>query len=598
MNDTSPVTARIAALRQWMRRHELDAFVIPSTDPHAGEYVPGHWQTRRWFTGFDGSAGTAVVTDGAAALWTDSRYFLAAESQLAGTPLSLMREGLPGTPSIAEWLCTQVKPSGSVGIDGSTCTAVEFDALSGSLSAGGIRLVATGDPADELWPGRPALPATPVRIHPLEYAGREAKDKLAGLRRAARQSGCSHVLVTALDEVAWLLNLRGGDVPCNPVFVAYLLVAPDTATLYVDPGKIPPGVAGYLGAQGITTRPYGTVEADLGKLRGAALLLPATVNHRLAAAAHSAVPCRTMPSPVAPAKAVKNAAEIAGMRRSMERDGVAMVKLLRWLLPAVAEGGVTETGVDLKLAGLRAASPSYLGPSFGTIAGYGAHAAIVHYEATPETDATLRPSGLLLLDTGAQYADGTTDITRTVALGPVSDEERRAYTLVLKGHIALSRCRFPDGASGTQLDAAARYWMWREGMNYGHGTGHGVGAHLNVHEGPHQIRMNYVAAPLRAGMTVTDEPGIYAGGRFGVRLENTLLVRPWRETEYGRFLEFEPLTLCPFDRSPIDRGLLRGDEEEWLDDYHRTVRLRLLPLLDDEADRAWLVRATRPLREE
>ena len=598
---TSPelITSRVAALRQWMRQNGLDAFVFPSTDPHAGEYVPAHWQTRQWISGFDGSAGTAVVTADEAALWTDSRYFLAAESQLAGTPFGLMRDGLPETPSIAEWLGAQVGKDGRVGMDGNVCTASEFEKLATQLSRFGIHLVESDDPADDLWQDRPALPITPVRIHPLEYAGKEAREKLAELRQATRQAGCTHLLVTALDEVAWTLNLRGDDVPCNPVFVSYLLIEPETAVLYINPEKVSPEVAAYLSGQGVTTRPYGDIGTDLSNLRDSVVLLPGTVNRRLASAVSAVVPCTVMPSPVATAKAVKNEAEIAGMRRSMERDGVAMVKLLRWLLPAVAaEGGVTEMGIDRKLAELRAADPHYRGTSFDTIAGYADHGAIVHYEATPATDTTLRPTGLLLLDTGAQYDDGTTDITRTIALGNVSEEERRAYTLVLKGHIALSRCRFPDGASGTQLDATARYWMWQEGMNYGHGTGHGVGAHLNVHEGPHQIRMNYVPAPLHAGMTVTDEPGIYVAGRFGVRLENTLLIRPWRETAFGSFLEFEPLTLCPFDRSPIDRSLLREDEAAWLDDYHQTVRQRLLPLLDDEADREWLVRATRPLREE
>lgn len=598
MTDKSLITQRVSALRQWMRNHGVDAYLIPSTDPHASEYVPAHWQVRQWISGFDGSAGTAVVTATAAALWTDSRYFLAAAEQLGGTPFALMRDGLPETPSIADWLAAHTPKGGRVGLDASTCTVREFSALADALQRHGTSLTDAGDAAAALWTGRPALPGTAVRIHPLEYAGQETKEKLAGLRRLTANEGCSHLLVTTLDEVAWTLNLRGDDVPCNPVFVSYLLVGPDAATLYVNPAKVTPEVAAYLHGEGVGLRPYDTLETDLAGLGGATLLLPDTANRRILTAALKCESVRLAPSPVAPLKAVKNDAEIAGMRRSMERDGVAMVRLLRWLDEAVPAGGVTEVGVDRKLAELRAASPHYRGLSFETIAGYAAHGAIVHYEATPDTDAELRPCGLLLLDTGAQYDDGTTDITRTVALGPLTDEERRTYTLVLKGHIALSRCRFPDGASGTQLDATARYWLWQEGLNYGHGTGHGVGAHLNVHEGPHQIRMNYVPAPLRAGMTVTDEPGIYVSGRFGVRLENTLLIRPWRTTDFGRFLEFEPLTLCPFDRRPLDAALLRPDEVEWLDGYHQTVRQRLLPLLDDETDRQWLIRATRPLCEE
>ena len=449
-----------------------------------------------------------------------------------------------------------------------------------------------------VWTDRPALPADPIRVQPLEYAGQPATDKVAALRRATAEAGCTHLLVTALDEVAWTLNLRGTDVHCNPVFVSYLLLSPDGATLYVDPAKVTDEVSTYLSAQGVGLRPYGAICDDLTGLRSGRLLLSPTANFRLFMDAQEAVDVDVAPSPVAPLKAVKNDAEIAGFRRAMERDGVALVRWLRWLYPAVAAGGQTEMSIDRKLSELRAASPLYRGPSFDTIAGYGPHGAIVHYEATPDTDAPLEPRGLLLVDTGAQYLDGTTDITRTLALGPVSDEERRVYTIVLKGHIALSRCRFPDGACGTQLDALAREALWHEGLNYGHGTGHGVGAYLNVHEGPHQIRMNYMPAPLRAGMTVTDEPGVYVAGHFGVRLENTLLVRHWRTTDFGRFLEFEPLTLCPFDRAPIDRALLRPDEVAWLDDYHAEVRRRLLPLLDDEADRQWLTEATRPLHDE
>ena len=594
----SEITRRVESLRQWMRQRGLSAFVIPSTDPHASEYVPDHWLTRQWISGFDGSAGTAVVTLTAAALWTDSRYFLAAGQQLAGTPFNLMKDGLPETPSVADWLAANTEPGARIGVDLWVFSVAEYRHLADALCPHNRLLTGADDPAATLWTDRPALPADPIRVQPLEYAGQLATDKVAALRRATAEAGCTHLLVTALDEVAWTLNLRGTDVHCNPVFVGYLLLSPDGATLYVDPAKVTDEVCTYLSAQGVGLRPYGAICDDLTGLRSGRLLLSPTANFRLFMDAQEAVDVDVAPSPVAPLKAVKNDAEIAGFRRAMERDGVALVRWLRWLYPAVAAGGQTEMSIDRKLSELRAASPLYRGPSFDTIAGYGPHGAIVHYEATPDTDAPLEPRGLLLVDTGAQYLDGTTDITRTLALGPVSDEERRVYTLVLKGHIALSRCRFPDGACGTQLDALAREALWHEGLNYGHGTGHGVGAYLNVHEGPHQIRMNYMPAPLRAGMTVTDEPGVYVAGHFGVRLENTLLVRHWRTTDFGRFLEFEPLTLCPFDRAPIDRALLRPDEVAWLDDYHAEVRHRLLPLLDDEADRQWLTEATRPLHDE
>ncbi len=596
--DPTLVTQRVERLRQWMRRHNVGAFVFPSTDPHAGEYVPEHWQPRRWISGFAGSAGTAAVALEGAALWTDSRYFLAAAEQLAGTPFVLMKDGLPETPSLSEWLASHVAAGATVAVDGSVFTASAFALLAGELAERGIRLADGGDPAAELWTDRPPLPAAPVAIHPLEYAGRTAADQLADERDAMAAAGCTHLLVSALDEVAWTLNLRGSDVHCNPVFVAYLLIGTDEATLYVDAAKVTPEVAGYLSAQGVGRRPYDALAGDLAALSGAAVWLPSGTNRAMAAAVAGTNRVTATPSPVAAMKAVKNRAEIDGFRRAMERDGVALVKFLRWLYPAVTAGGETEMSVDRKLAELRSVSHLYRGLSFDTIAGYGAHGAIVHYEATPDTDARLEPHGLLLLDTGAQYADGTTDITRTLALGPVSDEERRVYTLVLKGHIALSRCRFPDGASGTQIDALARAPLWQEGLNYGHGTGHGVGAYLNVHEGPHQIRMNYVPAQLREGQPVTGAPGIYVTGRFGVRLENTLLVRHGLTTDFGRFLEFEPLTLCPFDRAPIDLDRLDDSEVAWVDDYHAEVRRRLTPLLDDEADRRWLARATRPLRGE
>ena len=588
---------RIEALREVMRRESIDAFIFPSTDPHNGEYVPAHWEGRKWISGFNGSAGTAVVTMDDAALWTDSRYFIAAEEQLRGTGFRLMKERVEGTPTITKWLGMKLSAveSPSVGVDGMVNSAAAVDALIAGLRAeGGITVRINFDPLSVIWHDRPTVPADKVAVHPLEYAGEPCRKKLERIRRSLRERHAYGMLVSALDDVAWTLNLRGTDVHCNPVFVAYLLIGPKQATLFVDPAKLSPEVREYLSAEGVATADYGDVRSALAAYGEYNILMD---RNETCYTLFNIPPCLKVAaeSPIPAMKAVKNAVEIEGFHRAMLRDGVALVKFLRWLRPAVEAGGQTEMSVGDKLAGLRAVQPLYRGLSFDTIAAYREHGAIVHYEAEPDTDAALRPEGLILIDSGAQYLDGTTDITRTVALGPLTDEERLAYTLVLKGHIQLELCKFPRGASGTQLDALARKDLWRYGLNYLHGTGHGVGSYLNVHEGPHQIRMEYKPAPIVEGMTVTDEPGVYLAGRFGVRIENTLLAVPYRDTEFGRFLGFEPLTLCPIDTAPVIPGMLAPEEKDWLNDYHRTVCDRLSPLLDDEADRRWLAEACRTI---
>lgn len=590
------INHRIAALREMMSREHLAAFVFPSTDPHNGEYVPDHWKGREWISGFNGSAGTAVVTMTSAALWTDSRYFLAAESQLAGTGFRLMKMKVPGTPSIAEWLGAELARSESheVGVDGMVNSYASVKALMGELRhQGGLTVRTNLDPLASLWTDRPPVPERPVAIQPLEFAGEEAASKIARIRRALRERHADGMLVSALDDIAWTLNLRGSDVHCNPVFVAFLLIAPDAVTLYINKVKLSREVSDYLQTIGVGVADYGGVGRGLAGYSAYNILLdPDETCYTLAKTPR----CQEVifaKSPVPAMKAVKNEAEIAGYRSAMVKDGIAMVKFLRWLKPAVAAGGQTEMSIDRKLTSLRAEQPLFRGVSFDTIAGYAGHGAIVHYEATPDTDAPLRPEGLLLLDSGAQYQDGTTDITRTIPLGPVTDEMKHIYTLVLKGHIQLELAKFPDGASGTQLDALAREAMWREGLNFLHGTGHGVGAYLNVHEGPHQIRMEYMPAPLRAGMTVTDEPGLYLAGKFGVRIENTLLVKFFVRGEFGDFLQMEPLTLCPIDTEAVEFSMLLPEEVEWLDEYHRHVLDVLSPHLD-EADRAWLEEACRP----
>lgn len=595
--DPNQIAQRLASLREVMRREHLAAFIFPSTDPHSSEYVPARWMGRQWVSGFDGSAGTAVVTMDAAALWTDSRYFLAAEEQLSDTEYTLMRERVSGTPTIAQWLTAQLKDSSltEIGIDGLCSSTLEVEDLIAEMRHSGVTVRTNFDPLEVVWLDRPSVPTDKVCIHDLQYAGKSCHEKLANIRTELYLKKADGMLVSALDDIAWALNLRGSDVHCNPVFVSYLLIAPDQTTLYIDPCKLTDEVKQYLEAEGVQTDDYRNVADGLRAYFGCALLLdPTETNYTLYNIAHQHHPVLRSASPLPTMKAIKNEAEITGFHHAMVRDGVALVRFLRWLRPAVERGGETEMSVDRELTRLRSEQPLFRDLSFDTIAGYEEHGAIVHYEATPETDAPLQPHGLLLLDSGAQYADGTTDVTRTVALGPVTDEQKRVYTLVLKGHLQLQNLCFPDGACGSQLDAVARMAMWHEGMNFLHGTGHGVGSYLNVHEGPHQIRMEWKPAPLHSGMTVTDEPGLYLAGRFGVRTENTLLIREYRQTEFGRFLCFEPLTLCPIDKTPIVLDMLSSDERRWLNEYHEKVYHALAPHLTED-ERIWLEDACSPL---
>ena len=586
---------RIERLRELMEREKIDAFIIPSSDAHNGEYIADHWKCREWISGFTGSAGTAVVTMKSAALWTDSRYFLQAEEQLDGTEYQLMRLRMEGTPSITEWLGAELaeKSGATVAIDGSTSTYNTVQAMTMALrKQGGITLRTNLDPMSRVWTDRPALPQKPIRKHPMEWAGTTAADKLTAIRRRLAAVHADGMLVSALDDIAWTLNLRGADIECNPVFIAYLLIASRGATLFTECSRVSDEVKEYLNDNGVELRPYNKIGEGLAHYFEYSILMD---GNETAALMPRYMPSRTQviyaPSPIPLMKAVKNEAETAGFRRAMVSDGVAMVRLLKWIKPAVAKGGVTEMGVDDKLTALRSEDPAYVEKSFETIAAYENHGAIVHYEPTADSDVELCPEGLLLLDCGAQYDCGTTDITRTIPLGPVSEEQRLVYTLVLKAHIQLEMAQFPAGANGTQIDAIARSVLWSRGYNYLHGTGHGVGAHLCVHEGPQQIRMEYVPTALKAGMTITDEPGVYLAGRFGVRIENVLLIVGGDSTECGNFLRMEPLTLCPIDTAVIDRWLLDDYEVEWLNDYHRRVYEELAPHLADD-ERQWLAEAT------
>lgn len=591
------INERVERLRSWMKENGISAFVFPSSDPHNSEYVAEHWKSREWISGFSGSAGTAVVTLEHAALWTDSRYFIAAEKELKGTDFQLMKLRVEGTPSVSEWLVRELSnyQKAVVGVDGNVNSFVEVSSMERELaSKGNITVRTDADPMAELWTDRPVIPDNKVSLHPLEYSGESTSSKISRIRKQLADSGADGLLVTALDEIAWVLNLRGSDVHCNPVFVSYLLISPEKVVLYINNVKLLAEVKDYLTSEQIAVDAYEAVVDGIRSYEGKSLLVDmSSTNYSLATAVPTEKLCEGV-SPIASMKAIKNEAEQEGFRAAMLCDGVAVVKFLAWLKPAVEAGGQTEISLDERLTALRAEQPKFKGISFDTIVGYEEHGAIVHYEATPETDIPVEPHGLVLIDSGAQYLDGTTDITRTIALGNLTEEQCRVYTLVLKGHIQLDMCKFPAGACGSQLDAIARVPMWREGYNYMHGTGHGVGSYLNVHEGPHQIRMEWRPAPLQAGMTVTNEPGIYLEGKFGVRIENTLLIVPAETTPFGDFLKFETLTLAPIDTTPIVFEMLSEEEHEWLNNYHHRVYESLKPYLT-AVEQEWLRKATLPI---
>ncbi len=587
------INHRISLLRTYFRQENIQALIIPSTDPHLSEYVAPHWQSRKWISGFSGSAGTVVVTTREAGLWTDSRYFLQAATQLAGTEIKLFKLMLPETPDIPTYLSTQLQCGETVGIDGQMFSQAEVEQLQGCLKKSGISLKNVADPLANLWIDRPPIPESQAFIHNLNYAGKSCVEKLTLIRKEMKKSGAEALILSALDEIGWALNLRGNDVHCNPVVVCYLLIETEKAHLFINPQKVTEEVAVHLEKNGITTHPYEAVESFLAQLDTATISAdPAKTNHAIFSSIQKPSILRE-PSPVALLKAIRNEQEIAGLHNVMLRDGIAMVKFLKWLeeTPVSKE---SEISIDRKLHELRAAQPLYMGESFDTIAGYRENAAIVHRSATPETDTALRPEGFLLLDSGAQYLDGTTDITRTIALGPLTEEEKTDYTLILKGHIALATAVFPEGTRGVQLDILARTPIWKRRMNYLHGTGHGVGNFLNVHEGPQSIRKEENPVTLQAGMVTTNEPGVYKEGLHGVRTENMYLIVPAGEGMFGNYLKFEVLTLSPICKKGILPELLEKEETEWLDNYHRLVYEKLSPLLD-EAEKDWLKKACAPL---
>lgn len=590
-HNMNSINERIAALRAHIAKENIQAIIIPSTDPHLSEYVAPHWQSREWISGFTGSAGTVVVTNQEAGLWTDSRYFLQAARQIEESGITLYKEMLPETPSIPTFLNSHLQEGDTVGIDGKMFSAKEVEHLQEELKQGGIHIKSIADPMQLLWNERPAMPEAPAFVYDTQYAGKSFVEKLSSVRQQMEATGAEALLLSALDEIAWLLNIRGNDVHCNPVVVSYLLIERQEVHYFIHPQKVTTELASYFSANDISVHPYERIEDYLKDINAQSILVnPAKTNFAIYSAIRPDCQIIEGASPVTLLKAIRNEQEIAGIHAAMQRDGVALAKFLKWLEEAVPTGGETEMSVDRKLHAFRAEQPLYMGESFDTIAGYKEHGAIVHYEATPETDVTLRPEGFLLLDSGAQYLDGTTDITRTIALGKLTEEEKTDYTLILKGHIALAMAVFPEGTRGAQLDVLARMPIWKRHMNYLHGTGHGVGHFLNVHEGPQSIRMNENPITLQPGMVTSNEPGVYKTGSHGIRTENLVLTVPAGEGMFGKYLKFETLTLCPICTKGIIKELLTAEEVEWLNEYHRTVYDKLSPDLNNE-EKEWLRKA-------
>lgn len=589
------IKERIHALRMTFRPNNIKAFIIPSTDPHLSEYVAPYWMSREWISGFTGSAGTAVILMDKAGLWTDSRYFLQAEKELEGSGITLYKEMLPETPSITKFLCQNLKPGESVSIDGKMFSVQQVEQMKEDLAPYQLQVNLFGDPLKNIWKDRPSMPDAPAFIYDVKYAGKSCGEKVAAIRTELKKKGIFALFLSSLDEIAWTLNLRGSDVHCNPVIVSYLLVTQDEVVYFISPEKITQEVNEYLQEQQVSLRKYDEAESFLNSFAGENILIdPKKTNYAIYSAINPACKVVRGESPVTLLKAIRNEQEIAGIHHAMQRDGVALVKFLKWLEASVLSGKETELSVDRKLHEFRAAQPLYMGESFDTIAGYKEHGAIVHYSATEESDVTLQSKGFLLLDSGAQYLDGTTDITRTIALGELTEEEKTDYTLILKGHIALAMAKFPAGTRGAQLDVLARMPIWSHGMNFLHGTGHGVGHFLSVHEGPQSIRMNENPIVLQPGMVTSNEPGVYKAGSHGIRTENLTLVCKDKEGMFGEYFKFETITLCPICKKGIIKEMLTAEEVKWFNDYGQTVYKKLSPSLNEE-EKKWLLEATKAI---
>lgn len=582
------ISIRIQTLQEWLKGKKLEAIIIPTADPHISEYLAPHWKIREWISGFTGSAGTIVVTLHEAGLWTDSRYFIQAEQQLSGSGIKLYKEGLSETPTIAEFLSNKLNSGDHVGIDGKLFSINQVNEIKNKLNHRDIKLEITPDPMNELWKDRPLIPETEIFIYPLKYAGKSSQDKMCIVREQLKEAGSDAIIISALDEIAWILNIRGGDIHCNPVAICYLVITMEHAHLFINPVKVPITLKKYFRDIKVEQHNYSDIQDFLRQINIKKISVdPAKTNYSIASSINPLSQIQLIPSPIALLKAIRNEQEIQGIHSAMLRDGIALVKFLKWLEEAISQGNVTEITIDKKLHAFRAQQDLFIGDSFDTIAGYKEHAAIVHYEATPETDILLKKNGFLLLDSGAQYLDGTTDITRTIALGELTEEEKTDYTLILKGHITLAMAIFPTGTRGTQLDVLARMPIWQKKMNYLHGTGHGVGHFLNVHEGPQSIRMNENPVPLQIGMVTSNEPGLYKVGKHGIRTENLTLVVSAGEGMFGEYLKFETLTLCPICKKGIIKELLTNEEVEWLNNYHQEVYDKLAPNLDKD-EQKWL----------
>ena len=577
----------LEALRDLMRSKHIDAVIIPGTDPHQSEYPSEHWKFRDYVSGFTGSNGTAVVTLDDAGLWTDSRYFLQAAEQLEGSGFTLRKENIPGEPTVLEWLGEVLDEDAVVGVDGRLFSLIEANRIEMFCAQNGFMFAPDFRAAEAIWTDRPARPMNPAFVHDEALAGEDVDSKISRVVDALDAADADGLLITALDEIAWLLNLRGSDVDYTPVVIAFAYVSEDERVLFIDSEKVTSEVKDHLKKYGVKIKDYDDIEKFLGKISSTATVM--VDPNRVSDALGQAMICNKtyMASPVIALKGVKNESQIAGFRQAMLYDGAAMVRMMMWLEQNVANG-ITEMDVDRRLQQERAAYASNRGDSFHMIAGYKDHGAIVHYEATDESAYTLAPEGLLLIDTGGQYLEGTTDITRTISLGNPTAAEKHDYTLILKGHLALARAVFPKGTMGVQLDVLARGPLWNEGMTYLHGTGHGVGHFLGCHEGPQSIRMEANPTPIELGMVTSNEPGIYKTGEYGIRTENLLLCVPaCSNEEWGEFYKFESLTLFPYDTTLMDMDMLSREEVKQINDYHAMVCERLRPLLNaDEAQ--WL----------
>ncbi|MFK0570298.1 aminopeptidase P family protein [Endozoicomonas sp.] len=589
-------TREINDLRRAMAKHGIDAWIIPSSDAHNSEYVARHWEGRAWLSGFTGSAGTVVVTRDKAALWTDGRYFIQAAEQLAGSGITLMKDGQPGVPAMADWVAKEVKKQGVVGFDGAVLTLGTTRNLEKKLADKTISLKGDNDLLKEIWANRPELPAEPVFLHDAFYAGKSLMDKVAEVREALTERKATELLITTLDDIAWLFNLRGSDIECNPVFLAYALISQESITLFTNKSRIETDALTVLESAGVKIAGYHEIPGRLSSLPDNTHLMlnPVSTSYKLASVIPPSVALIEDRLPTTDLKAIKNSTEIERMKECHRRDGAAMVRFIRWLENNIPAGELNEVNIDEQLLQFRSESEYFRGVSFPSIVGYAGHGAICHYRADEESAYKIETKGLLLIDSGGQYPDGTTDITRTFACGEMTDEEMRDYTLVLKSHIALATAKFKEGTRGIQLDAITRQPLWSQGIDFNHGTGHGVGYFLNVHEGPQSISPRWFDVALKPGMLITDEPGIYRDNKHGIRLENIMLIAEDMENEFGKFFKLIPMTLVPFDTQPLVKELMTDSEIQWLNSYHGTVRKELSKSVQGE-DLKWLEQATQPI---